>query len=699
MRTDPLAFEALRHRITTIADEGSAVLAMVSSSPVAAEANDCNVAIMDRDGSAIAIGPGLSGHGIGCMMTARYVLAEYQANPGIRDGDMFIANDPYTCSQHQTCVTLVMPVFWQGQLAAWVGAGIHVPDAGGPVHGQVGVGATSIFQEAAPMPPMRIVEAGVVRNDIESEFVIRSRTPRQLALDLRALIAACRRLTARLQELYEASSVGTIDAIFADMIDFNSAHLVERIGRLPDGEWQTSVWLDLPLETGVELYECRLRLTKQGKSLTADLSESSPQAGAVINAGLPGLYAGVVNALMVLLGYGLPLCPEAVFRTVEIRSRPGTFVHAIPPAGCSKATTAACHAILMAFNLGLSEMYAESEEFHDRVLAASGGYCPVIELEGTDQRGERFGAPLLDIALSAGHGAMADKDGIDSAGLLHSPFAAISNVETYEARYPILYLWRRHEIDSGGLGRYRGGQGVGMAWTPHRARSPLGIVLHGHGCEVASTPGVKGGNPGATNTFAIARAAQPLSQMHMGGIPQHEQDFRVEANPSSGLHVTTIGQGDVVIARNNGGGGYGDPLTREPSLVLNDLLGGAISEAWAYQGYGVSFRDGAVDEVATRRLREELSRQRLLGSGTVATVDGASGLDDERHACSGCESSLSLGTAFVNHRELRELGERVLPSATDDRFVADESVCPQCGTRFDLRLRLAGQAEITTTSA
>ncbi|MGH8913061.1 MAG: hydantoinase B/oxoprolinase family protein, partial [Acidimicrobiia bacterium] len=347
--------------------------------------------------------------------------------------------------------------------------------------------------------------------------------------------------------------------------------------------------------------------------------------------------SGILNSLMVLLGYGLPKCPEAILRSIDIDSRPGTFVHAVHPAGCSKATTAACHAILMAFNVGMSKMYGDVEEFHSRILAGSGGFLPVIDIEGTDRQGGRFGAPLLDVALAAGYGAMPGRDGIDSAGPLHSPFAAISNVETYEARYPLLYLWRRQETDSGGLGRRRGGRGVSLAWTPHKAGSSVGVVLHGHGCAVASTPGTGGGYPGATNTFALARGTGSRSTMAAGQIPQDESQLGTDIEHPSGLHMTRLEEGDVVIACNNGGGGFGDPLSREPDRVLVDVRLGAVSPEWARHGYGVVVDGDEVDLAATTQLREELRSRRLARrpDGELPANDSTPG----PRQCAGCGSN------------------------------------------------------------
>jgi N-methylhydantoinase B len=400
-----------------------------------------------------------------------------------------------------------------------------------------------------------------------------------------------------------------------------------------------------------------------------DLTGSSDQADAVINCGRPGLYAGVLNALMVLLGWGLPKCPEAMLRIIEVKSRPGSFVDAQPPAGTAKATTSACHAILLAFNVALSRMFNEIDAFAERVLAGSGGFLPVIDIEGTDRSGKRFAVPLLDIALSSGYGAMPGRDGIDTAGPLHSPFAAISNVETHEARFPMLYLWRRQARDSGGLGKFRGGRGVELAWMPHKANGSIGAVLHGHGTAAASTPGIGGGQPGATNTFSIARSSGAHARLGDGRPPLGDADFGNGIEPVTGLFMTRLDEDDVVIAQNSGGGGWGDPLSRDPANVLADVRAGAVSFEWAAAGYGVAIQDDALELAATQRLRAEMRRARTPGEDPLR--DPAS-----------CDHSVSNTTAS----DLAQLGARIVPYETEPRFAAERTFCALCATLLDTQV-------------
>jgi N-methylhydantoinase B len=598
---------------------------------------------------------------------------------------MFLANDPYHCTPHQTCIALVSPIMVDGAIVCWVGAGIHLPDMGGPVAGQVSVGANSIYQEATPMMPLRIVEQGRIRKDIERELTIRSRTPQQVALDLRALIAASNRLSERLKEMMTTYGLPVVEAAFEDMIQFTRAHLAERLKAIPDGEWQSVVWLDYPDESKIELYESHLSIMKRGDRLTLDFTESSPQAPAVINCGEPGLISAVLNGVMTLLGYGLPLCPEGVLRVLTIKSRPGTFVHAVHPAGCSKATTAACHAIRQALNMAIGKMFLSVPAMEARAMAGSSGFLPVIELEGLDQRGNRFGFPLLDVGLSAGYSAMAHKDGIDSGGTLGSPFASIANVETYEYRYPIMYLWRRHESDSGGMGKYRGGRGVSLAFIPYRAQSTLGIVLHGLGCVVPSTPGIAGGHPGATNAFEIVRGADVLARMAGGYIANHDDlTARIESSP--GIFKTHLAEGDVLIGRNNGGGGFGDPLEREIDKIRDDLRAGAVSAEWAKRGYGVEMRGNEIDDAATRELRNKMRRERIMRIDSNDAGGRPEALSRAELRCRRCDVLVPAEKRLIQKEAVQALGRFVLSTVKERFFRADKIICGECGSLLEVNI-------------
>ena len=322
MAIDPVTFEILRHRFTTLVEEGALVLKNVSGSPSVAHSHDCNVALLTHEGEGVVIGPNIVSHALSCMHTARYVLREYRDNPGIHQGDMFLSNHPYISTPHQTCVALVAPIHWDRSIVAWSGAGIHVADAGGPVPGQVSVGAQSIWEEPPPVPPIKIVEGGTLRKDIEQEYLIRSRTRIQNAIDLRAKIAANNTINERIQELMDRYGVETIKAAMEEVIRFSEQRLRAILRLLPEGSWSHTTYLDYYDRGRIDLYLCRLELSKKGEELIFDFRGSSPQAPAVINATFTALQSSVVRIVMAIFGYSIGLCPGAVLRCIRIEADP-----------------------------------------------------------------------------------------------------------------------------------------------------------------------------------------------------------------------------------------------------------------------------------------------------------------------------------------------------------------------------------------
>jgi N-methylhydantoinase B len=302
-------------------------------------------------------------------------------------------------------------------------------------------------------------------------------------------------------------------------------------------------------------------------------------------------------------------------------------------------------------------------------MASGCGLLPVMELNGVDQRGTRFGVPLLDIGLSTGYGAWSDADGIDSGGTLGNPFSSIANVETYEYRYPILYLWRRHEQDSGGLGRFRGGQGVSLAFTPHHPGAPLEVVLHGLGCAVPSTLGLSGGNPGATNTFVVIKGSTIEDDLRGGVIPGEASQVKGDFQPMPGLAKLFLDPGDVLVATNNGGGGFGDPLDRDITLVENDVVRNAVSQEWAKRGYGVVLKEGLRDAEATAILRDNLRVARLVDGRTMAVAEVS---------CPHCQH---IAKEVVETRlPLVSLGRNLLPYQENTQFESAHQFCGNCGS-------------------
>lgn len=608
---DLITFEIFRSRLAAINDEAAMTLRLVSGSPVANEAYDMNTALMTPGGECFAIGIYISIHAMSLASTVRSIVEGYADNPGIAPGDIWMSNDPYVGACHQMDVVVVAPIYWEGELVAWTGGTCHQIDLGGPVEGQVQVGAKSIYGEQPLVTPIKFVENGVVRKDLEWLYLRRSRLQNLAALDLKAMIAACNVAKERMHELIRRYGIELFKAAQGAIIDTAERQFRARLRELPDGTFRHRGYIDAD---GV-VYPVVVAMTKEHDRLAFDFTESAPQAPALVNCCRPALEGATISAILPYLCYDIPWCPAGIARAVEIRSKPGTVVHAAWPAGVSKATTTGSYMATISSSVCMSKLLAASEKYRDHMMATWMGGLFVEELFGTDQRGNYFGGTILD-AMAGGSGARTYKDGIDTGGFLDSPSSIIANIEDYEFNYPVLYMYRRQQADTGGPGKFRGGATISMMYVPHDVDQIPTKIMHAIGVEQPGSAGIAGGIPSCTNQFVLKRHSNIDRLLERGIIPQELAQVRGTLEVASGITPTYQAQGDVYHCIGMGGGGYGDPIDREPELVLRDVINGLVTPEWAKKMYGVIVRADPwrVDPTATVRRREAVRAERRKSS-------------------------------------------------------------------------------------
>ena len=190
LEIDPITFEVVRNKLQAITEEQAITLKSVSGSPVVTEATDFNNGLYLTDGSIVTMGPQVIFHTGTMSSVIRSIIANFSENPGIKEGDMFILNDPYRGAIHQPDVSIVAPIFHRGKHVAWAGSCAHQLDVGGMSFGSWAIGATEIQQEAMLLPGIKLVEGGVLRQDLWQMIMGMTRLPQVLGLDLKAMIAA-----------------------------------------------------------------------------------------------------------------------------------------------------------------------------------------------------------------------------------------------------------------------------------------------------------------------------------------------------------------------------------------------------------------------------------------------------------------------------------------------------------------------------
>ena len=702
MTLDPFTAEVIRHRLGSVTIEGAVALQRVSGSPLATEAFDMNTSIMSAAGEVAFVGPYLLTGPTSQGMIVRWIL---ERGEPFEPGDAYLTNDPYVGAAHQNCVTVVAPVHDGERLVAWAGATLHVVDVGGPTAGQVGIGAQSIHDEAPPIPPLQIVRAGRLDPEAEATYIGRSRTPELNALDLRAKIAAVNAVRAGIAETVERYGADAFVEVVETVIARGADHFRRRLRELPDGRTRRVAYVDHETpEGGIVPYAIELVLEKTGDQLVLDFGGSSPQAPAIVNCTRSGLRSGVLVGLLTSLVWDAPWCPAAIERCVEIRSRPGTIVDAVWPAGTSMATMAAGFAATTATAVAVGDLMARDAALANRAMAAWAGAVGSVDVFGTDASGARFGTVLLD-TMASGTGATAVADGIDTGGFLRSMGCVVANVEHTESLFPLLYLYRRQEPDTGGPGRRRGGMGVSYAIVPHRVDRIEMVSPHFSGGIEPESAGLAGGYPGATNAARLSAGSGIRARLAGGRAVGGPEDVPRPGPLLPEVARFSLGIDDVLEIVTTGGGGFGDPIEREPERVGADVRAGLVSPVEAARVYGVvAAADGTVDTTATQASRDGI---RIERSGTApdarafATTTAHDGwrLVENAVRCGRCGTEVAASdpsdpTASLPARilPLGAAGPHVGDGRADTGFALRERRCPSCARTLEMERIQLGDA-------
>ena len=705
---DPVTFEVMRHRLWAINDEQAMMAARVSGSPVVYEAYDFNTSLLTYDGRALFAGVYIMTNAVPIELMVRRVLEKW-APEDIREGDMFCSNDPWSGALHANDTILVSPIFWEGELVAWTGIVMHDSDVGSPVPGSFVVGAQDRFGEAPLIPGIKLVENFKVREDLEELLLRNVRTPELNALNMRARVAALTSTHSRVHELIKHYGRDDFIQCQEEIISYVERILRQRLLEIPDGSWYEQAYMDHDSNEN-NLYKVCCRLTKEGDKLTVDFRGTSPQVQGSVNCSRGGLEGGCFTSFLTFLCYDLPWSIGAVRNVVEIISEEGTINNAQSPAAVSMGSVMGTWITQDVVANALSKMLLSHEEYRNEAQAC---WQPSINGEvvaGVGRDGEPFASVLMD-CCGGGGGARTFADGIDSGGFMQSMKSGTPNVETTESRYPVMQLYRRQRIDSAGAGRFRGGVSVEYALLPHKSPAPIADVIFSHGISQPEGHGLAGGAPSSVGLNIIKRSSDVFEQMKNGFVPSYSDEINGQEQIMEAKDSTLLEAGDCHICLQTAGGGYGDPIRREPESVVQDVRRGLVSEGAANSLYGVAMNGQGHDADATEKLRADIRAQRLSESKPAKTVSDkkASGgetlhpVGDTVEAaivngekvlrCTECDHHLAdYGSDFKHGALVRELpitaASPINALGLVDDVVLREFSCPGCGTCVAMDVQL-----------
>jgi len=713
---DPLSYEVIRHRLWMSTQEMGDAIKRMSGSIVVTDANDFNFAIMDEVGDIAQLGPYNVGLAVALDRAAKWTLENRADNPGIEEGDMFLCNDPWVGGgMHQNDVAVFAPIFWEGKLFAWTAAVSHQLDLGGVSPGSWTPKATSVFWESLPTPPVKIVRNNRIQRDVEDVYLRRSRIPRLVALDLRAQIGAINLAIERVHALLRKYGADTVKAVIKRMMNDTEARVRARLRTMPDGEWHSVAYQEEAREGDRGLYKIVCKMTKKDDHLTFDFRGTDPQVEGLINCTHSTLYASVLIAALQVLCGDIPWSAGGVLRCFDIISEEGTLNNVTFPGGVSKGSVASSWATMNACLETLTKMVVANPDQRKAAISVCVGTWSLACLSGIDQYKRPFVTMLMD-PMAGGLGARTDSDGVDTGGSITIVMGRMPDVEMGEFMEPILYLWRREETDSGGPGRFRGGVGASLCIIPYDTDTRMNLILSGSGKAVSMNVGVNGGYPGNTQSDITVRDSNVHEILARGEIPSDLKEIagRLVYEPSE--IETFLDVNDTYFLFWQAGGGYCDPILREPERVRHDVIEFRVSPEAARDIYGVMMEgaDFQIDAAQTTILRDAMRARRKerahkhSGNGhPVAASGNPGGIPINENiaevaingrqvlACRYCGSEICpvtgdfLGSLALVEGEPGEAGPQVFNEGwryIDAKIVFRQYCCPNCMTAFSTQV-------------
>lgn len=580
---DPVTLAVIENGLQQVCNEMDLAFVRAAFSPVISEALDRSDGIYHRaTGELIAQGElGLPVF-VGTMQFGAKAVIDRAKD--LAPGDVYIVNDPYLGGTHLMDVRFVKPFFYRGELFCWLSNTGHWPDTGGMVPGGFSANATEVEQEGLRLPPVKLFKAGRMDEEILSIILSNIRIADQRIGDIKAQAAALAIGEKRLTALLDRYGRDTVEAAIGELKSRAARLMRARIATIPDGEYYGESYVD---SDGVvdEPLVIRLSVRKEETELYFDLSKSSPPCRGPMNS----VIATTRSSIYLAMKHIFPEVPinAGTFDPLHITDPDGTFLYARYPRPVSGCAAEVSQRIAEAvFNALVPAM-------PERLFAAPAGTSGNLALGGHDpERNRNF---IMYVISGGGYGGNAVGDGL-SNGCSTIGISKTTPIEVMEQYYPVLFEEYSLHEGSGGAGKRRGGFGVNYRIRLRRGTARASMVMdHGR----TGPRGALGGEDGGTNKVTITRAGHDYTPPHLS------KDQNIEISP-----------GDVVAVSTPGGGGFGDPLERDPALVLADVQRGYYTADQVRARFGVVLTGTPplVDGAATAALR----KARAAASGSAA---------------------------------------------------------------------------------
>jgi N-methylhydantoinase B len=575
MISDPIEFELFKNALFGIADEMALTVFRTTYSGVLKDNMDYSTALFDGDGVLVAQGLTLPGH-LGSMPTAMAAVKDAFAGK-IHPGDVFMLNDPFQGGMHLPDVFIFKPICTEDAPIAWACAVCHQTDVGGRVPGSNASDSTEIYQEGLRIPPLKFYDRGERNETLFALIEKNVRVPIKVFGDLRAQLAACHIAEQAVLELAAHYGAEKLGQHMTELVNYAERMTRAAIRELPDGIYD---FLDHIDDDGIDVGKpipLKVTITKQDDAILVDWTGTSPQVKGAINNTLSYTKSASYCAIRSILPQNIPT-NDGVFRAITVEAPPGTIANMVLPGACAARG-------LTGFRMVDCMFGALAKMLPDQVFAASDGGNTGVSIGGYHQ--DRTPFIYVDFTCCA-WGARPYADGLDGNSHIYANMAS-QPIEVTETEQPLQITAYEFIQDAMGPGKYRGG-------APFRREYRLlakEAVLQVRSDRRDFRPfGLYGGGPGRPSMNYLNPERNPA--------------------PLPSKLTMTIKEGELFRHEVAGGGGWGDPLERDPTLVLKDVLNEFVSLRSARAEYGVVLADKplAVDRPATAALRDRMRKAR-----------------------------------------------------------------------------------------
>ena len=584
-RLDPVTFEVLRNALITIVDQMAEQVMRTCYSFVVYN-RDFSNSLLDADGNTVAQGhQDLSAHVGTLHFKCKAVIDEFTGD--INPGDIFLINDPYVGGTHFSDTSVLVPVFYQGELIAWSQANGHWADMGGSVPGSFDISATDMFKEGIRIPPIKIWREGKECVDVIRLIAKNTRDPDSIVGDMTAQTQAATLGEREVLRLCEKYGGDTIRNAFEEVQDYLERAVRQRLLALPDGSWETVDFIDQDPSSDEGLIPIKVKLTIKGDEVEFDFTGSHATIGTIYNSAFGATFSAVVSGMKTFFP-DLPL-NAGLYRIISMIAPENSIVNAKWPVAVT--------GFVMVFEKIMNAIFELFSELMPEKALACSFNIEYLQTGGYDARDKAAPFFMYYDWLSGGWGGRNGRDGLGVTAACFGVGLMMQAVEGQERLYPCRTDSLEILTDSAGPGEWRGGVVVEKKTT--MLDVDRCVVSYICDRERAVAWGIEGGLPSQPQGLSLTPPNQ--SEKFLGTV---FSNYPIEKNAKLRRHTS-------------GGGGYGDPLKRKPERVLDDVIDDYVSLERAAKDYGVVLKivdldlaEYSIDVTETKKLRDNLKKDR-----------------------------------------------------------------------------------------